>query len=250
MKIVIFSDLHANIEALQKLDQECDELWFVGDIVDYGPNPREAVKFVKERCRRFVRGNHDHAVAYHTDCRCNPANKRLSVATREWTWTVIGQEEMDFLQAMPLTQNFEWEGRRVLMAHASPNNPLYGYVMPGITDKKLEKLVQGVAADLIILGHSHFPMLRRIGEKWVLNPGSLGQPRDGQPTGSYLVWEDGHFRHSRAAFPVEATVRKIFNLPLDLTIKVDLATVLRTGSNLPEQPAPAPNGAATQPVES
>ncbi len=57
MKVVIFSDLHANLEVLQKLDQECDELWFVGDIVDYGPNPREAVNFVKEKCRRFVRGN-------------------------------------------------------------------------------------------------------------------------------------------------------------------------------------------------
>lgn len=234
MKVVIFSDLHANLEALQKLDQECDELWFVEDIVDYGPNPREAVSFVKEKCRRFVRGNHDHAVAYHADCRCNPVNKRLSVATREWTWTVIGQAEIDFLQAMPLTQSFKWEGREVLMVHASPKDPLYGYVMPAITDNQLEKLVQAVAAEVIILGHSHFPMLRRVGEKWVLNPGSLGQPRDGQPTGSYLVWEDGQFKHNRAAFPVEATVRKIFSLPLALEIKTDLATILRTGSNLPE----------------
>ncbi|HEX2915822.1 MAG TPA: metallophosphoesterase family protein [Chloroflexia bacterium] len=232
MKVVIFSDLHANLEALQSLDRECDELWFIGDCVDYGPDPTEAIRFIKEHCCRFVRGNHDHAVGYHADCRCNPANKALSVATREWTWTVIGDSEMDFLRSMPLHQTFKWEGQQVSLFHASPQDPLYGYIMPDIADEALAGLVKNIAADIIILGHSHFPMLRRVADKWVLNPGSLGQPRDGKPSGSYLVWEDGLFKPSRTDYPVEVTVRKLFSLPLLPGIQSDLATILRMGSNL------------------
>jgi predicted phosphodiesterase len=72
MRISIISDLHANLTALESIHEPYDLLLCLGDLVDYGPQPREAIHWVRERALRVIRGNHDHALAYGVDCRCAP----------------------------------------------------------------------------------------------------------------------------------------------------------------------------------
>ena len=81
MKIVIISDLHGNFDALSALPESCDELWVLGDLVDYGPQPREVMSFVRSHAAAVVRGNHDNAVGFDVDPRCNPRYHAMASAT-------------------------------------------------------------------------------------------------------------------------------------------------------------------------
>ncbi len=85
MKIVVISDIHANLEALTALPEWGDELWVLGDLVDYGPNPREVVALLRSRAELVVRGNHDHAVGFEDDPRCNPRFRKMALETRDFT---------------------------------------------------------------------------------------------------------------------------------------------------------------------
>ena len=84
MRIAIISDVHANLAALAAITEPYDLLLCLGDLVDYGPQPREAIRWVRERACKVVRGNHDQALGYDMDCRCAPVMKEASVTTRVW----------------------------------------------------------------------------------------------------------------------------------------------------------------------
>ena len=84
MGTTIISDVHANLAALESIEESYDQLFCPGDLVDYGPQPSEAIQWVRRRALKFVRGNHDHALGYAVDCRCAPVMREASVSTREW----------------------------------------------------------------------------------------------------------------------------------------------------------------------
>jgi predicted phosphodiesterase len=84
MRICIISDLHANIEALSALPADYDELWVLGDLVNYGPDPAETIEFVRSNASTVLRGNHDNAVGFGADCRCSPRFRAMANATRDF----------------------------------------------------------------------------------------------------------------------------------------------------------------------
>jgi protein phosphatase len=90
--------------------------------------------------------------------------------------------------------------------------------------------VDGVSADVVLVGHTHAPFIRRIGESLVVNPGSLGQPKTGKPDACYAVWEDGSFALKSFPYAIEPTVGKLQALSFPQDVEKDLITVLRTGS--------------------
>jgi protein phosphatase len=90
--------------------------------------------------------------------------------------------------------------------------------------------IAAVDADVILVGHTHLPFVRRIGNRTVVNPGSLGQPKDGGPDASYAVWQDGEFTLRKMKYPVDRTVAKIADLPLPTEIAAALRHLLETGS--------------------
>lgn len=89
--------------------------------------------------------------------------------------------------------------------------------------------IAGVDDDVIVLGHTHFPMLRRVGAKTVINPGSVGQPRDGDPRASYAVVEDGNPFLRRVTYDVERTIRALRGLSISTEITDRLVSILRSG---------------------
>ena len=232
MKIVIISDLHANLEALLALPRDYDQLWVLGDLVNYGPNPSETIDFVRSHATVVVRGNHDNSVGFDADCRCSPRFRAMAKATGAYTSSVLSAEDKQFLRDLPAVQWREVDGKKILLCHATPSDPLYEYRPP---DSPLwEQDEQGSArADVILAGHTHLQFASSFGNRMVANPGSLGQSKAGDPRARYAVWLDGEIKLCALEYPLETTIAKISALPVSEQIKSELTIVLRTGKTLP-----------------
>jgi protein phosphatase len=228
MKIIIISDLHSNFDALAALPELGDELWVLGDLVNYGPMPAEVVSFIRAHSETIIRGNHDHAVGFDVAPRCTPRYTEMADTTMQYSKANLDSDAKAFLRGLPLASVLERENHRFYLCHAIPSNPLYGYC-PEDSDLWVKELEQ-VDADFLLVGHTHTPFVRKIGSKTIVNPGSLGQPKTGKPDACYAVWENGKFQLKQFAYPVERAVQRIVHLPVPVEIQQDLATVLRTGS--------------------
>ena len=181
MKILVISDVHANFEALKSvLKLPHDAVLFAGDIVDYGPRPKECIETLNNVSYKMVRGNHDNAVAFNTDCGCSAQMHALSVSTRAYTKQILNKEEVEFLKRLPLKEEFTIDNKKFFMIHASNSDPLFTYLKADTPKEKFIKEFGNIDTDFIIYGHTHFPLvLRDIVKGIIVNPGSVGQPRDG-----------------------------------------------------------------------
>ena len=200
-----------------------------GDLVNYGPDPAAVIEFVRSRASLVIRGNHDHAVGFAADCGCSPRFLTMAEATRDYTIATLSDRDKQYLRQLPTSARRQIEETTFFLCHASPANLLYEYRPP---DSPLwdgaEEASRG--ANVILAGHSHLQFSRRCGERIVINPGSLGQSKMGNPFARYAVWEDGHFELRACEYPVETTARKITAMPVPDEVKRDLIDVLRTGT--------------------
>jgi putative phosphoesterase len=228
MKIVILSDIHGNIEALRAITEPCDELWVLGDLVNYGPNPAEVVDFVRRNAALVVRGNHDHAIGTGEDPRCSAAFREMARAMQSFTEPVLSRDERAYLRQLPRTARRSVDGREFFVCHATPSDPLFDYCPPDSARWASE--ANAAKADIVLVGHTHLPFVLECGSKRVVNPGSVGQPKHGTPEASYAVWEDGIISLRSRPYPVEDTIRKVLALPVDTSLKTQLADVLRAGA--------------------
>ncbi len=240
VKIVIVSDIHSNFAALEALpEREYDLLWCIGDLVDYGPQPREVIKWVKERANVTVRGNHDHAVGYSVDPQCSAPFRRLAAVTREYTQGICTIEDIEYLRSLPVRQEIEVEGASFYLVHATPFDPLFGYCPE--RSERWRKEVELAKAQVLVVGHTHAPFVRRIGGTTIVNPGSLGQPKTGRPFACYAVWEDGKIALREYEYPLIETARGIRRMGISPADQDALISVLKTGTmpnpQLVESPA-------------
>lgn len=233
MRVLVISDLHANWRALEAVlaAEPYDRLIVCGDLVAHGPHPAEVVEFVQTHAAVAVRGNHDHALAYGVDARSLPAMRFVAEGTRALHLSMLSADHVRYLRRLPLTGWLKEEGFSFYAAHASPRNRLYAATLtPDASDRHVEGQARQVRADYVLLGHTHVPMVRGVGFRLVVNPGSLGQPCDGDPRASYAVIEDGTVKLRRATYDVERTVSDLSRLPLDAAVVERLAFILRTGT--------------------
>ena len=228
MKIAIISDLHGNYEALRSLPTGYDELWILGDLVNYGPEPAAVVDFARTNSNVIVRGNHDNSIGFDVDPRCTVRYQKMADLTRRYTASALDKEQKQFLRLLPLKLELKREDTRFYLCHAKPSDPLYGYC-PEESDEWVEELEQ-VNADVLLVGHTHTPFIRKIGKKIVVNPGSLGQPKTGKPVACYAIWENGDFQLKSFPYAVDKTVERLKALAFPLDVEKDLITVLQTGS--------------------
>ncbi len=210
MKILIFSDIHSNLEALNTLLslEKFDKAVFLGDIVDYGPNPAETIDLVLGEADFIVQGNHDYAAGTGEDCNCAPEMHDLSVLTRnEITTKLLGKNDLSRLSQLKRQLEFEVDGKKFFTVHASPNNPLFGYMFSTEAEMTWKKQ-EMKKYDFIMVGHTHFPMFYR-GK--IINPGSSGQPRDGnwKPMYAVLDTESGDLIFRRFAYDKDKMLSKL-----------------------------------------
>ncbi len=228
MKIAIISDVHGNLDALEAFPEDYDELWMLGDQVNYGPQPREVVEIIRRKADIVIQGNHDHAVGHDDDSRWSARYRATAEATCRHASAALSEDQKRYLRALPLSAEAERGGVRFHLVHATPSDPHYGRLAPDADGWIAE--VERAEADVLLVGHSHVPFIRAIGARTIVNPGSIGQSRSGDPRASYAIWEDGAFALRSFAYPVETTVRKIKALAYPPAIAAELIRTLRAAS--------------------
>jgi len=236
LRRALISDIHANLEGLQAVladikSQDIQEVYCLGDVVGYGPNPRECIDAVIENCQESILGNHDQGALFDPEG-FNVGAERAIFWTREQLESPRGNPDenarrWDFLGELP---RFIREDKFVFV-HGSPRNPLNEYVFPEdiYNQKKMEKLF-GLIELYCFQGHTHVPGVFTqdlcfytpeeidyqfaLGEeKLMFNVGSVGQPRDGDPRACYLVIDDDKIQFRRVSYDVDLTAKKIYEIP-------------------------------------
>lgn len=227
MKIGIFSDTHGNLEAteaaLRHLEQAgAERLWCLGDVVGYGANPNECVDRVRAAAEETILGNHDAACSGAVD---PAAFNRYAREAVDWTAQRLTPERRDWLRALPQSVT----KHDLLLVHASPVEPaLWHYIHPHMRLGDMVACFEATAARVTFVGHSHQPMVLvhrgadyfrfsgdqlylEDGGRYLVNVGSVGQPRDGNPLGCAAVYdtEAASVRLVRFPYDVAAAARKI-----------------------------------------
>lgn len=228
MRILIASDLHGNLEATLALPSDYDQLWVLGDLVNYGPNPQEVIEFVRERASLVVRGNHDDAFGFGRDPQCSAAYRALAEETARCTRPTVKEREIEFLRQLPLMAARDIDGVRFLACHATPEDPLHQY-RAASSELWIKEPCLGLC-DVLLTGHTHVPFCRRAGGRLIANPGSAGQSKTDGGKAHYAIWEDGELHLASVEYPLEETIAKLGRLPLSEAAFRQLSAVLRTGS--------------------
>lgn len=237
-KRALISDIHGNLEALNAVLEHIrahniDEIYCLGDIIGYGPNPVECIDVVMDNCTRTILGNHDQAVIFDPEG-FNPVALKAIYWTRDQLEKNIGgkqraDQRWDFIGELPRRHD---EGR-FLFVHGSPRDPTNEYVFPEFVydTARLENMMKRVE-HICFQGHTHIPgiivesgrfispvdidYVFTIGEeKAMINVGSVGQPRDEDPRACYVTVdsENNLVEYHRIDYDFEKTRKKIYDIP-------------------------------------
>ena len=241
MRYALLADIHANLAALTAvLDDiarrgEVEELWCLGDVVGYGPDPSECIELLR-RCKHVsVVGNHDLAAIGKLDIsRLNPD---AAFAAR-WTAKQLSSEHIDYLESLPMVIKKD----DFTLVHGSPREPIWEYL---ISMNSAQKNFAYFSSQFCLIGHVHIPLVFRqdengncssipfsssIGQvlgksRMIINPGGVGQPRDGDPRASYAIYDSDSslIRLYRVAYDINATQIKMVkkNLPMRLVVRLE-----------------------------
>lgn len=227
MRTAVISDIHANLPALEAVLDACDaagvdEIWCLGDVVGYGVEPDACADLVRERCDVCLVGNHDIAVLGGLDI---GAFSEAAAVAVEWTQGNVAEQTLEFLRELAP------DGQRAGFGlfHASPLDPVWEYVL---ARDQAEAAMDAHADSVALIGHSHVALffqrpeaggevragqasdgaLLELGDdEWLVNPGSVGQPRDGDPRAAWLELDtvDRAARYHRVAYDIERAAAPI-----------------------------------------
>jgi putative phosphoesterase len=234
MRILILADIHANWPALEAIQEPHDLCICLGDLVDYGVEPVPCVEWVREHCEHVIRGNHDHAVAQNIVATGDSGYRLLARATRPLMWQLLRTDDKTYLARLPVTLHLTLDGFNFYLVHATPRDPLDEVLLDDVA--QWHRRLHGTEAHFVCVGHTHKPFSLEVGACQVINPGSVGQPRDGDPRAAYAVIENGRVELKRAAYDVDRAVAAIEAASILPEAKPIAAHVLRTGG------LPATNG--------
>lgn len=230
MRYAIFSDVHSNLEALEAVlnaykKEAIDKYLCVGDIVGYASNPKECIGRIKQDKIVTVAGNHDWASVGLFSCEYFNALASQAVA---WTKLNLGEEDKDFLKSLKLT----YKNKDLTIAHGTLDNPQdFNYLTDGYLAQESFKLLE---TDICFVGHTHVPAIFiqdsssgihfweesfikiKPQNRYIVNVGSVGQPRDGNPKASYCIYdtEGREIQIKRISYNVELAKNKIIKAGL------------------------------------
>ena len=221
MRLAIISDIHSNLPALQvvleQIEKEgIDRILCAGDIVGYGPFPNEVIERLKRIELTTILGNHDRAVLSR-----DSSNMNIQAQDAVW-WTIenLKQEGQDYLARLRSKESFFWNGLSIAIYHGSPKDD-NEYVPEESADDELLELAK---SDFLILGHTHVPFVKSLDIGTVINPGSVGQPRDGDSKASFAIYDHRlrRFEVKRLAYDIDtvAEAMRSSGLPSFLSMRL------------------------------
>jgi len=234
------ADIHSNLTAFQAVLGDVAarggvaEIWCLGDVVGYGPDPHQCIELLSQYEHVCVAGNHDWAAINKLDTAYfNPA----AAAACHWTAQQLADEDRDYLENLPLTIK---KGDFTLV-HGSPREPIWEYLL---TVGEAEENLAHFKTKFCLVGHSHVPLVFRCSEggkcslsplsdgeevalgeaRLIINPGGVGQPRDGDPRASYAIYDEETSKVTlhRVAYDIKATQKKMIKqgLPMPLVTRL------------------------------
>ncbi len=236
MRYAIIADIHANLAAFTAVLDDIkrwggvDEVWCLGDVIGYGPDPHQCLELLRQYNHVCVAGNHDWAAIGKLDTAdFNPD----AAAACHWTAQQLSPEDIEYLESLPLVI----ERDDFTLAHGSPRQPIWEYLLS--TNSAQENLAY-FQSPFCLVGHSHVPLIFECHEtgdcslsefpedaglklgknRLIINPGGIGQPRDGDPRASYAIYdrEAGSISHYRIPYDIGVTQAKMieYRLPFRL----------------------------------
>ena len=225
MRYAILADIHSNLAALEAVLKDiqgrggADEIWCLGDIVGYGPDPHECIELVRRHCSACVAGNHDWAAVGKVNT--TDFNPEAAEAV-QWTHRQLKPDEIRYLEGLPLTL----EKGDFTLVHGSPREPIWEYIL---AEEEAEENLKYFKTPYCFIGHSHIPLLfqcqkacsvktfkaesevKTDDKRLIINPGSVGQPRDRDPRASYALYESeaGILTLHRVEYDIAATQQRM-----------------------------------------
>jgi predicted phosphodiesterase len=228
VRVLVISDVHGNLAALEAvLAQPHDALVCLGDVVGYGPEPGACARRIRAEAALVLQGNHDRALGEGVPPGCSPRFEWLARALEAAGRAQLDPEERAWLVGLPPTAIREYDGRRCFLVHATPGDPLYRYLGPDAPEWADE--VAGLDLDTLLVGHTHVQFERTAAGRRVINPGSVGQPKDGDPRAACAILENGAVRLERVPYDVERATAALARTGADSAAVAVLAELLRTG---------------------
>jgi len=226
MRIAILSDVHGNLPAFEAVlgdveDESVEEVWCLGDLVGYGAQPDDCVQLARDRCDMSLAGNHDLVVT--GDIPISDFSASAATAAR-WTQETIAEETMAYLKGLSPAA----PSRNPALYHASPRDPVWEYIL---STWQAEECLDVMDARVGAVGHSHVALWFSrddqgkmsgatadagetqdlSGGRWLVNPGGVGQPRDGDPRAAWLLLDTSTWTAEwrRVEYPIEEAARAI-----------------------------------------
>jgi len=225
MRALIISDIHANLVAFETVLEhagEVDAVWCLGDVVGYGPNPNECIALLKEQPNMVsIMGNHDAAAIDELELNTFNPEARRSI---EWMREILEPECFEFLGSRP--RQLVMEG--VTLVHGSPRQPIYEYLLD---TRAATENFEYFTTDFCFIGHTHLPVLfymepgdylagltippiqqkTKLKPRAIINPGSVGQPRDRDPRAAYALYdsEEITWHYRRVEYEITATQERM-----------------------------------------
>jgi predicted phosphodiesterase len=226
MRIALLSDVHGNLPAFEAVladveSERPDSVWCLGDLVGYGAQPDACVELARDRCDLCLAGNHDLVVTGEIDI--GDFSSSAAAAAR-WTREEIGEQPLRFLRSLEPVE----PGRAIGLYHASPRDPVWEYVL---STRQADECIDLMDARVGAVGHSHVALWFRRDDqgqvegapaeaglerdlsagRWLINPGAVGQPRDGDPRAAWLLLDTGDWsaRWRRVEYPIEEAAQAI-----------------------------------------
>ena len=227
MRVAILADIHANLTAFEavltdvKQQGGVNDFWCLGDVVGYGPDPHECIALLQKVCKVCVAGNHDRAAAGKIDT--SEFNPQAAEAN-EWTSQQLTPSDAKYLSNLPLTI----EKSEFTLAHGSPRDPIWEYLF-SVTEAA--ENLEAFSTPYCFVGHTHQPLVFTFGrlkeggvtrlehesevvlaeKRLILNPGGVGQPRDGDPRASYGIYDSSirTFTLYRVAYDIKAVQERM-----------------------------------------
>jgi putative phosphoesterase len=221
-QVTVFSDIHANLPALEAVladikSRDLDNLYCLGDLVGYGTFPNEVVAVIRERGIPTIMGNYDQGVGNGSDdCGCaykTPEAKALGSRSIAWTNQHTSDENKAYLRRLPAQIPVQLGDLRVVLVHGSPRK-VNEYLYEDRPDGSLERLLDMAEADVLVCGHTHLAYHKILPSgRHVVNDGSVGKPKDGDPRACYAVLSargsELKVEFIRVAYDVERAARAI-----------------------------------------
>ncbi len=229
-RIIILGDLHANWEALlllQQVERHPLAVFCLGDTVGYGPAPKRCLDAMRATTKYVIGGWHDKALLDFE----NPTGLNdLLGETWAQTRAALPTADLDYLAALPTALTIELNGTRFHLTRLPPDDQTTEteslITMP---TARLQEYFGQLEAEIILVGGPHIPSMRQLGEKLIVCPGSLGQPRYGIPEPTFAVWRNGKLQIHHLHYQPLATARKLAMLPLSAETNSHLQAIIMKG---------------------